>query len=292
MAWSSFDQSGSKLTRALSDLPVGTIVSTALSAAPSGWLICDGAAVSRTNYPELFGALGTGYGAGDGTTTFNVPNSDGQMILAISTAQRIGVAMPPQFVTTLPASPIDGTEVYYQSTTAGTGGGASNSMADVGVIWHLRYRAASPSAYKWEVAAAPPIGHYNVGGRLYSTVETTSSTTFVALATRTRVTAPLAGDYRVDFTASNDSQGTTPTYHMAVRVFKTGDTAGLWSTNDAMNTLVSSTQPGWGYGNLTGMTYRTGCAASDVIELYHAVGGGSSGFFNRNISITPIRVSA
>ena len=98
MAFKNYDSSGNVLSRSLTDLPVGAVVSTALSAAPSGWLICDGAAVSRTNYPELFGALGTGYGAGNGTTTFNVPNSDGQMILAISTAQRIGVAMPPTFL--------------------------------------------------------------------------------------------------------------------------------------------------------------------------------------------------
>lgn len=44
------------------------------NAAPDGWLICDGAAVSRTLYAELFAAIGTAYGAGDGTTTFNIPN--------------------------------------------------------------------------------------------------------------------------------------------------------------------------------------------------------------------------
>ena len=209
---------------------------------------------------------------------------------AVTSAKLASGATSATFVTSLPGSPVDGQEVYYQSTTAGTGGGASNSMADVGAVWHLRYRSAASGSYKWEVVGAPPIGHYNVGGRVYSTVETTTSTTFVALTTRTRVTAPLAGDYRVDFTASNDSQGHAPNYHVAVRVFKTGDTAGLWSTNDAMNTVATSQQPGWGYGNLTGMTYRTGCAASDVIELYHAVQGDISGFFNRNISITPIRV--
>ena len=43
---------------------------------PSGWLKCNGAAVSRTTYATLFGEIGTRYGVGDGSTTFNVPNFD------------------------------------------------------------------------------------------------------------------------------------------------------------------------------------------------------------------------
>jgi microcystin-dependent protein len=41
---------------------------------PSGYLLCDGSAVSRTMYPDLFSAIGTTYGSGDGSTTFNVPD--------------------------------------------------------------------------------------------------------------------------------------------------------------------------------------------------------------------------
>ena len=46
----------------------------AVNTAPAGYLICDGAAVGRTTYPELFAAIGTSYGEGDGETTFNLPN--------------------------------------------------------------------------------------------------------------------------------------------------------------------------------------------------------------------------
>jgi microcystin-dependent protein len=52
----------------------GLIVATGRSAAPTGWLLCDGAAVSRTTYADLFAAIGTAYGTGDGSTTFNVPD--------------------------------------------------------------------------------------------------------------------------------------------------------------------------------------------------------------------------
>lgn len=44
------------------------------TAVPSGWLLCDGAAVSRTTYATLFGVIGTIYGPGDGSTTFNLPD--------------------------------------------------------------------------------------------------------------------------------------------------------------------------------------------------------------------------
>jgi len=47
---------------------------------PQGWFQCDGAAKSRTNYSELFAAIGTTYGAGDGATTFNLPDFRGQFI--------------------------------------------------------------------------------------------------------------------------------------------------------------------------------------------------------------------
>lgn len=55
--------------------PVGTLKMFAGDVAPSGYLLCDGTAISRTGtYAQLFGAIGTKYGAGDGTATFNLPN--------------------------------------------------------------------------------------------------------------------------------------------------------------------------------------------------------------------------
>lgn len=55
-------------------LPAGLVTWSAGFAAPSGWLECTGAAVSRTTYSALFSAIGTTYGTGDGSTTFNLPN--------------------------------------------------------------------------------------------------------------------------------------------------------------------------------------------------------------------------
>lgn len=54
--------------------PVGTVNAYAGATAPNGWLLCNGAAVSRVTYAALFAVIGTTYGSGDGSTTFNVPN--------------------------------------------------------------------------------------------------------------------------------------------------------------------------------------------------------------------------
>jgi len=53
---------------------IGEYKLSATESVPSMWLLCDGSAVSRTTYAELFGFIGTNYGAGNGTTTFNIPD--------------------------------------------------------------------------------------------------------------------------------------------------------------------------------------------------------------------------
>lgn len=58
----------------ISSTPIGVVLPFAGSGAPSGYLICDGQEISRTEYPELYKVIGTTYGEGDGSTTFNVPN--------------------------------------------------------------------------------------------------------------------------------------------------------------------------------------------------------------------------
>ncbi len=64
----------SVLVGGLNLLPIGTISAYGGSSAPTGWLLCDGTAVSRTTYSALFAIVGTTFGAGNGTTTFNLPD--------------------------------------------------------------------------------------------------------------------------------------------------------------------------------------------------------------------------
>lgn len=55
-----------------------------------GWLLCNGQAVSRTTYQELFATIGTTYGQGDDTTTFNVPDYRGKFLQMVSDSQTVG----------------------------------------------------------------------------------------------------------------------------------------------------------------------------------------------------------
>lgn len=57
----------------------GTVLPFAGASAPNGWLLCYGQAVSRTDYAILFGIIGTTFGAGDGSTTFNLPDLRGRV---------------------------------------------------------------------------------------------------------------------------------------------------------------------------------------------------------------------
>lgn len=56
------------------DAPIGAILAFGGATAPAGWLLCQGQAISRTTYAALFAVIGTAYGAGDGSTTFNLPD--------------------------------------------------------------------------------------------------------------------------------------------------------------------------------------------------------------------------
>jgi microcystin-dependent protein len=61
-------------------ISAGTIIPYGGSSAPTGFLLCDGSAVSRTTYSTLFGVIGTTFGSGDGSTTFNVPDLRGRVV--------------------------------------------------------------------------------------------------------------------------------------------------------------------------------------------------------------------
>lgn len=61
-------------------VPTGAVMPFAGAAAPAGWLLCYGQPVSRSTYADLFAAIGTTYGIGDGSTTFNVPDLRGRAV--------------------------------------------------------------------------------------------------------------------------------------------------------------------------------------------------------------------
>jgi microcystin-dependent protein len=67
-------------------IPTGSIYLFAGTTAPMGYLLCDGAAISRTTYAYLFARIGTAFGSGDGSTTFNIPNTNQRFPLGKATS--------------------------------------------------------------------------------------------------------------------------------------------------------------------------------------------------------------
>ena len=72
--------------------PTGAGADWYAAAAPAGFLLCDGSAVSRTAYPALFGVLGVVWGGGDGITTFNLPDTRGRVIVGVAPGGHADVA--------------------------------------------------------------------------------------------------------------------------------------------------------------------------------------------------------
>lgn len=71
-------------------VPIGSVTPFAGQSAPSGWLLCNGAAVSRTTYAALYAIIGTTYGSGNGSSTFNLPDMQGRFPLGADTAYARG----------------------------------------------------------------------------------------------------------------------------------------------------------------------------------------------------------
>lgn len=74
--------------------PVGTILGQAGDTIPAGWLACDGALVSRATYAALFAEIGEAYGAGDGSTTFQLPDGRGTVMAGSGQAFSGGTNWP------------------------------------------------------------------------------------------------------------------------------------------------------------------------------------------------------
>jgi len=73
-------QSTNQLSKFPVDFPTGSILAFGGTTAPTGWAICDGSLLSRTEYVSLFNTIGTLHGEGDGSTTFHLPDYRGRFL--------------------------------------------------------------------------------------------------------------------------------------------------------------------------------------------------------------------
>jgi hypothetical protein len=167
----------------------------------------------------------------------------------------------PEYVTALPGSPDDGEEVYFE--------------AAAGVVWHLRYNDGSASTHKWEFVGGPPLTDEIL------TSETTTSTTFVDLATvGPDITLPLAGDYIIEIGANHRAA----TSGSGVMTAKLGSAAA--SDDDSVANSVNN------FTSDSRRMRRNGLAASAVIKAMYRSSGGTTGTWQRRyLAIHPVRVS-
>jgi microcystin-dependent protein len=96
-------------------VPIGTVLDYAGGVAPANYILCEGQAISRTFYAALFSVIGTLYGIGDGTTTFNLPDCRGRVTAMIDPTSTIltSATMTPDGLT---AGAIGGTQTHVLTT--------------------------------------------------------------------------------------------------------------------------------------------------------------------------------
>ena len=118
----------------LKPLSVPTGMISAFNNVPEGWLQCNGAAVSRTTYAALFAVIGTKYGSGDGSTTFNLPNLHHKFIEGTTTSSEVGKSVSaglPNITGTVTASWVRGTGAFKDAGNGNCSDGELNGPAKI-----------------------------------------------------------------------------------------------------------------------------------------------------------------
>jgi len=136
----------------------GTVAHFAASSPPAGWLAANGAAVSRTTYAALFNAIGTTFGTGDGSTTFNLPDLRGEFIRGwdngrgVDSGRAFGSAQGHQMQQHTHAVPIagaftggsqsfqgDSDSIGQSGAAGGTSNGGENRPRNVALLACIKY---------------------------------------------------------------------------------------------------------------------------------------------------------
>lgn len=139
-------------------LPSGTVLPFAGSTAPSGYQLCYGQAISRTTYASLFSAIGTTYGSGDGSTTFNVPDLRGRTIagqddMGGSSANRL----------TNQSGGVDG------DTLGGAGGAETHTLTTAQLASHSHSATSLTLTDADDTGSTPNSAEHNPTGNLRQT---------------------------------------------------------------------------------------------------------------------------
>lgn len=162
---------------------VGEIRIFAGPTAPTGWLLCYGQTVSRATYEALFAAIGTTYGAGDGSTTFLLPDIRGRAIVGKDNMGGVAanrVTAPNSGITGTTLGSTGGAETMMQHTHSASGLTISaHSITDNG---HAHTNNVNSWSLNANVAAGAGAGGFAAGG---SPAQTISAATGISIAAHT-----------------------------------------------------------------------------------------------------------
>lgn len=138
----------------------GTIMEYAGTVPPDGWVVCDGRALSRTVYEELFDAIGTTYGSGDGSTTFNIPDMRGRVATGVGTCDGVTYALGEQKNAGVPN--ITGSTKWLSSNTVWSGAvdGAFRSYQGGGPTITNVGTSGTAAGYRFVFDASGSNSHY------------------------------------------------------------------------------------------------------------------------------------
>jgi hypothetical protein len=167
----------------------------------------------------------------------------------------------PAIVTSLPGSPVDGQEVYFQTS----------AMATLGVRWHLAYNAASASAYKWEHVGGSPLENHAAGSVSFNNPGGGGAGDLT-------LTPPLAGDYMFRWGASVNNNSGGDTHQFLVQAV-----SAIRSSGESF-TQGGGTLPLGHEERLNGLT------AGQGVSTNYTVSSGILSVSNRFLVMQPVRV--
>lgn len=147
-------------------------------------------------------------------------------------------------------------------------------MAGVGAVWHLRYRAASASAYKWEF-----VGGATTANKVVAAVTATSPSN-AGKPGGPVITIPLAGEYLIEYGATVQGSGSG---YAAITPFYNSLTLSLGADNEAVQYPAT-------YASVSEKTYEALTPAGNVLEVVYRTDAGTATFIRRYLTATPIRV--
>lgn len=112
-------------------IPVGTVVLWTAASPPDGWKMCDGDTFNRTTYAALFAKIGTTFGSGDGSTTFNVPNTKDVAVIGRGDNNTLGSSSGTQFNASKQATTASGSASLSTGTVAVSSGAKDSGSVNV-----------------------------------------------------------------------------------------------------------------------------------------------------------------